>query len=466
MNSREIREQLIVARDEYINIIKSELMGPGSEFSVPDSEHELISSSPLSRYSVGILFPQGNRIEQDNDETVIVDEDLPEDHSEADPVGELETTIKKQDRNLQYDETADENLDEEIGMATQYKPASMGVTFLVKGNAERVHCKVSFATYRSALVPDCVVPYEPENAETYEVPPELAHIMTYDKNIRAFRLLRKTSPKEIRDIIERDTLPEADFFVLKNSVYRLNDFLSVGYVREPHVIEDVEIDFGGSDYADNEETASLDGTSAKIVALRTKIADDVYSITVMLVNGIENSSAKARECLFQSRIEVSSYNNDFSFIESNPNSNPEYMDDEEKSLELLYRHKKIYATGLGTSADWEMSDNGTGRIWTDFFPVKEIPAMNFSLPTNDLVKDEELSMKYLSDLDQTDREVKLESMKKLVDLYSAWIDELEVTAATLDQRYESAATKNIEECKRAARRMYDGIETLRTNESA
>ena len=38
MNSREIREQLIVARDEYINLIKSELMGPGSEFSVPDSE--------------------------------------------------------------------------------------------------------------------------------------------------------------------------------------------------------------------------------------------------------------------------------------------------------------------------------------------------------------------------------------------------------------------------------------------
>lgn len=466
MNSREIREQLIVARDEYINLIKSELMGPGSEFSVPDSEHELISSSPLSRYSVGILFPQGNKIEQDNDETVIVDEDLPEDHSEAEPVGELETTIKRQDRNLQYDETADENLDEEIGMATQYKPASMGITFLVKGNAEKVHCKVSFATYRSALVSDCVVPYEPEDAETYEVPPELAHIMSYDKNLRAFRLLRKTSPKEIRDILERDTLPEAEFFVLKNSVYRLNDFLSVGYVREPHLIENVEINFAGSDYADNEETASIDGTSAKLVALRTKISEDIYSLTVMLVNGIENSSAKARECIFQSRIEISSDNNEFFFIESNPNPNPEYMDDEEKSLELLYRHKKIYATGLGTSADWEISENGTGRLWTDFFPVKEIPAMSFSLPTNDYVKDEELSMKYLSDLDQTDREVKLESMKKLVDLYSEWISGLEVTAATLDQRYEAAATKNIKECKRAAQRMYDGIETLRTNDDA
>ncbi len=67
MRSQEIREQLIVARDEYIKLIKSELVGPGSEFSVPDAAHELISSSPLSRYSVGILFPQGDKIEQDND---------------------------------------------------------------------------------------------------------------------------------------------------------------------------------------------------------------------------------------------------------------------------------------------------------------------------------------------------------------------------------------------------------------
>ena len=80
MNNQEIREQLVHARDEYIQLIKSELMGPGSEFSVPDANKELISSSPLSRYSVGILFPQGDKAEQDNDETVIIGEDLPENH--------------------------------------------------------------------------------------------------------------------------------------------------------------------------------------------------------------------------------------------------------------------------------------------------------------------------------------------------------------------------------------------------
>ena len=351
-------------------------------------------------------------------------------------------------------------------MATQYKPSSMGVTFLVKGNAEKIHCKVSFATYRNALVPDCVVPYEPEDIETYTVPSELAHIMTYDKEIKAFRLLRKTSPKEIRDIFERDTIPENELSTLRNSIYRLNDFLSVGYVREPHVIEDVTIFWGESDYADNEETSSLDGTTAKLVALRTQISEDIYSLTVMLVNGIESSPAKAEQCIFQSKIEIFTCNNEFVFIQSRPATNIEHMDEEEKSLEILYRNKKIYATGLGTSVDWEIASDGSGILWTDFFPVKEIPAMSFSLPRNELIKDEELSMKYLSDLGEADRKTRIDSMTKLVDLYLAWISNLEKTAAALDKRYESAAAKNIADCKRAAERMNAGIQTLRDNENA
>lgn len=466
MKSQEIRERLIVARDEYIKLIKAELRGPGSEFSVPEPEKELISSSPLSRYSVGILFPQGNMVEQDNDETVIVGEDLPEEHSEAETSYEHETTEKRRDRALQFDETADENLDEEIGMATQYKPSSMGVTFLIKGNADSVHCKVSFATYRSSLVPDCVVPLDIPSPESYSVPPELSSIMAYDRSAGVFRLLRRTDARELHGVFEHDTIPENEYNMLKNVAFRLCDFLNGGHVREPHTVEDAVIRFGDSDYSDNEDTSSLDGTKAKLVALRTKISDDVYSITIMLVNGNENPKAKAAECIFQSKIEVSTENNDFVFVESNPNPNPEYMDDEERSLELLYRHKKIYATGLGTSTDWKITDDGKGTLWTDFFPAKEIPAMSFSLPKNDMLSDEELSMKYLSDLDSADRETKLISLTRLVDLYRGWIDNLDRVAETLDERYRSAAAKNIAECRRAAERMYSGIETLRGNDNA
>lgn len=74
MTGSEIRQTMISAREEYIGIIRDELLGPGSEFSLPDREHELISSTPTSRYSVGILFPQGNAVNQDNDETVELEE--------------------------------------------------------------------------------------------------------------------------------------------------------------------------------------------------------------------------------------------------------------------------------------------------------------------------------------------------------------------------------------------------------
>ncbi len=470
MTGNEIRENLISARDEYINLIKAELMGPGSEFSYPDTDHELISSNPLSRYSVGILFPQGNKVEQDNDETVSVEDEPDENCSDStSEISEIkeekEVTEKKHTDVYEFDETASENLDEEIGMASQYKPSSMGMTFLLRGECNRIHCDVSFATYRSALVPDCVIPYIPENADTYTVPPELESIMQYDAENHCFKLLRKTTPKEIRDIFERDTIPESEFMFLRNIIYRLNDFLATGFVRVPHTLKNVEIDFSDADYADNPGNSSLDGTTAKIVALRSRISDDVYSVTVMLVNDL-TAEAKAKDCLFQSQIIINSCENGFCFAESVPNSDSDAMDDEEKSLELLYRHKKIFATGLGVSADWDVDEVGKGSIWTDFFPVREIPSMSFSLPQNDIIRNEELSMKYLSDLDSAEKEIKLESMKKLVDLYSEWIAGLKETAKILDAKYVSAARKNIEECERAATRMYAGIETLNSNEKA
>lgn len=158
MTGSEIRKEMISAREEYIGIIKAELLGPGSEFSLPDAEHELISSTPTSRYSVGILFPQGNEVSQDNDETVPIEEtgseqsEIPEEASRAD-----DPVAAKKQRTYEKDETADENLDEEIGMSTQYMPSSMGITFLVKGSADQIRGRLTFATYRNAKVSDCEI---------------------------------------------------------------------------------------------------------------------------------------------------------------------------------------------------------------------------------------------------------------------------------------------------------------------
>ena len=469
MNESEIRKQLIDAREEYIKIIKSELLGPGSEFSLPDIEHELISSTPTSRYSVGILFPQGNQMNQDNDETV----PLPEaegstDKEESDAEAEIQTEPVQESRKhvSEFDETADENLDEEIGMSMQYMPSSMGITFLIKGNADIIKGKVTFATYRKALITDCAIPYTPADPEHYAVPSELAHKMSFDKNTGTMKLLTQIKAKEVRDIFEKDTIPENEYQILKQIAYRFVDYCNAGYVRVPHEISEFILDFSKGEYVDAESNRELDGTSAKIVALRTKVSDDIWSVTVMLVNELEEVPAKAIHCIFQSRIEINTHNNCFSFVESNPNPDIHLMDEEECSLELLYRHKKIYGTGLGTSVDWDIDEQGKGSVWNDFFPIEEIPAMNFSLPKNRVITNNELSMKYLSDLNSIDKDTKISSMYSLVDLYKSWVVDLEKTASLLDTKYISAASKNIAECRRAYERMYAGIKTLKENETA
>ena len=67
---------LIDIRKEYIDRIKCELLGPGSEISIPSKQKELISTSPDVRYSIGILFPRETKMNADNDDTNRVEESV------------------------------------------------------------------------------------------------------------------------------------------------------------------------------------------------------------------------------------------------------------------------------------------------------------------------------------------------------------------------------------------------------
>lgn len=60
----------------------------------------------------------------------------------------------------------------------------MGITFIASGNTNIVRGSLIFATYRNAKVPDCMIPYWPDDPDTYTVPPELAHIVAHDKDMR------------------------------------------------------------------------------------------------------------------------------------------------------------------------------------------------------------------------------------------------------------------------------------------
>lgn len=447
-------KKLIDVREDYVKKIRAELLGPGSEFSTPDPEHELISSGPLGRYTMGVLYPQDVVLGFDNDDTVQESEETEELIIDETPETYLGDIVNKGPRE------ADENMDEEVGLSAQHKPSSIGITFMAKGDVDSVTTTISFATYRSARADDCVVPFAPADPTAFSIPSQISDVLSYDPKSG----LLKLAPDFTREKIERVKITLSDNNKeLLNAAYRLLSLYLNGYVRMPRSF-DLKIDFPNEkDYL--KKNVPTDGIEASVSALRKKIDDDVWSVTIMLVNEGHSDKERHEDCLFQSKIEISSEKNRFVIVENDSNTDPSSLDEEEHSLELLYREKKTYGTGLGVSVDWTVDERGGVSLWSEYMPEYEIPPMSFNLPA-DMVAEGKLSMKFLSDLNRSDKAEKISGLTDLVDSYEKWICGLEKTAASLNKRYKSAASKNIEECKTACKRMRSGIETLRMNEKA
>lgn len=181
--------------------------------------------------------------------------------------------------------------------------------------------------------------------------------------------------------------------------------------------------------------------------------------TVMLVNDDEEKSNGTR-CLFQPTVKVESEANGFRFCEYSALVDFDVLDSEERSLELQYRNKRVYGTGLGTSVNWNIDTDGNGEIYNDFFPEVEVPQMDFTIPKSFGIKEEALSMRHLSDLDKTEKSQKLSELRSVVDAYGRWIDTLVETQKDLPVHHQSAASINISGCLKAKDRMLTGLRIL------
>ena len=449
------------ARDEYIELIKEELLGPGSEVSIPDKEHELVTTSPHKRYSIGILFPKNNKLNADNDDSARIEEVSEQD---VDDIPDIESDDGNNETNNKPDfvsPSEDENLDEEIGLATQNMPSSMGFTFLTSTNVQSLRCRVEFATYRNAKKEDCRIPFVHADKENYVVPDEVASYVYYDSKEGTLRLNKGIDKQTIRDIKNKDTMDGEDFKII-DYLSKLHAQLKYGFVREPHDLA-VSIDFSHGDYVD--ENKNLDKTKAKITALKRQINNDLYSITVMLVNDSEELPT-AKTCLYQPTITIYSQENNMTFKDYSSLIDVKNLDMEEQSLELQYRNKKKYGTGLGTALSWSIDENGQGEIHNDFFPTMEVPSMDFNIPAGFGIDKPAMSMRFLSDLENTDPEVKINKLNTVITAYEKWINTLKNKKDELDQKYLEAAEINIKGCESALNRMKAGLEILKNNKNA
>ncbi|EGO63408.1 helicase-related protein [Acetonema longum] len=464
MTKAEIQQQTYAARNVLINEVRKELLGPGSEHSIPDESHEIITDLPEVRYSVGILFPQKEKYMADNDDSAKPSEnnmDTDDEDNEDDIC--LSSEPVSQSRQEAVNIPDEESLDEEISLSSQNMPSSMGYTFFVRGNSSHIFANIQFGTYKKARLADCAVPFKLAADDSYELPVQFRSYAEIDRANKLLRLIQPLQKKYVYQSFNNyENLTEGA--ALKEPLITLcNQLGRNGFVRIPHDVN-IDIDFTPADYVD--QNHDLDGTSAKITALRKQIAPDVFSITIMMVNGA-SGSYNGMNSIFQPQIKViASEESPYRFCEYTGLANENSQDEEELSLALLYRNKKVYGTGHGTSVNWNIDKNGLGYIVTDFFPQIEVPQMDFGIADSS-VDQKCLSMKYLSDLDSAAMTEKIAAMKALINSYSAWIDKLSKMSKNEEEvavAFQAKAKAHIVDCKDACDRMNMGLRLLEENQ--
>lgn len=457
-------QELFEARRYLLEQIKKELLGPGSEISYPDAEHEIITDLPEVRYSTGILYPQRNPIGADSDAPIIPEEDIVEVDEDTDESSspDNETADKGNPSDISYGENASEDgdvttLDDEISLSTQNLPSSMGLSFFIKADVESLTLDLDFGTYRKTKLGDCCLPFTPDY-DGYTIPIEFDPYIEFDKEKFLLRLKASLTRKDVFRIQNSDKVEDLR---LIDAAFRLcNQLGRSGYIREPHHLK-IAASFQAGSYTD---VSNVGGLNLKLTLLKRPTKTGLIAITIMLVNE-ERGKYNGHNSVFQPKITITSHENRILFADYSQSSFSESYDNEEESLDLLYRNKRVYATGHGTSATWDIDDNGEGMLQSDFMPTATVAQMDFdnhdeSIPLN------AFQMRYLSDLNDSDKTEKIATLKAIVDAYCRWIDDIERMSATLGERYISAAGRHISECRDSAGRMYYGIKTLTENDIA
>ncbi len=451
----EQNKELISIRGEYITRIKEELMGPGSEKLFPDNNYEVLSTSPINRYSIGILFPQDSKMNKDNDETDLGNEPVFVRDSETIENNSIQFNAAHilSSGSNQNDDNCDNPMDEQVSMASQNKPSSMGLSCLISQNVPKLTVDVSYGVYEKCNVEYARIQIDDEHEEAFSISDTFKDYVEYDMETRIIRLIKSFDRGMIKNLFETEPF-------LYGVLDKLLTISETGYHRIPKH-EQVVLDFGALEFAEEQ----LKEFNLKISALKKRV-NGRYSITVMLVN--ENKSETPEKTVFQPVVSISSDSNDIEFVDYSSNLIFDLLDDEEKSLELLYRNKKVYASGLGVSCSWDIDKQGRGKVFTEFFPESEVPAMDFDkrrINGKEYSK-QVLSMKYLSDLSNATKDERIAELENFVDVYNAWINDIEIKSEDLDSKYHEVAGQNILQCRKALSRMKSGIHILADQNNA
>ncbi|AZI57717.1 helicase [Nakamurella antarctica] len=175
-------------------------------------------------------------------------------------------------------------------------------------------------------------------------------------------------------------------------------------------------------------------------------------VTVALVNNSVGSGASS--ALFQMGLTVTAMEG--LTIEPYPEAEPLDSDEEEQSIELLYRNKRTYAIGHGCAAEW--SDEGqttTAWVRADPLPSYEVVSLTPDVYVTNASGTRERVTVGMAEL-AAGSQVGRDQVETVLRLYDEWITRQDALIPDLLPRFQEAACRHLELCREALERMQTG----------
>ena len=189
----------------------------------------------------------------------------------------------------------------------------------------------------------------------------------------------------------------------------------------------------------------------------------------LITVGVANRTACGdtnRTSLFQTHITVDANNEDGSgAILPYPEAHLFPRDDEEQSIDLLFRDFPTFSVGHGCAADWEYRRNQSriGQIRGESMPSHETPSITSDIPLADGGR-LYVAMAPLAGL--VEGHDGSPSLHEVVDGYEEWISLRESELQELAAPYHAAGKRHLLECREMLRRMREGLLFLERDDDA
>ncbi|MGX9671172.1 helicase-related protein [Mycobacterium sp. HM-7] len=188
------------------------------------------------------------------------------------------------------------------------------------------------------------------------------------------------------------------------------------------------------------------------------IANGRRLVTVACVNNSAGSGSSA--AFFQMGFQVTPEGH----LTINPYPDIEQFDpdEEEQSIDLLYRNQRTYAIGHGCAADWSLSSGQTASsVRADPLPAYEVASLTPNVYVTEEGKRQEVtvSMDELAAGTETGRT----QVETILRLYEEWIVARETETTSLPSPLQSAAERHTRLCRDALDRMRAGWQLATTD---